>query len=150
MNQEANIEDDPYVYPGTTILRNLAELRDAERLDRFESDHCFARLLELYENPVPRGFDLEVEKEKGTAETTTRQDLVRHRPDFFFDFRDIHHDDGIPRAAVQEAAVRTFTEALLAADAQNRINLDAPERRVVLVRHPEHAILDRAILHARR
>ena len=59
MNQEDNIEDDPYVYPGTSVLRNLAEIRDAERLDRFESDHCFARLLELYENPLALGFDLE-------------------------------------------------------------------------------------------
>ncbi len=59
MNQEDNIEDNPYVYPGTSVLRNLAELRDAERLDRFESDHCFARLLELYENPLALGFDLE-------------------------------------------------------------------------------------------
>lgn len=59
MKQEFNIEDDPYVYPGTSILRNLAELRDAERLDRFESDHCFARLLELHENPVPLRFDLD-------------------------------------------------------------------------------------------
>ena len=58
MIQEDNIEDDPYVYPGTSVLRNLAELRDAERFERFESDHCFARLLELYENPVPLGFDL--------------------------------------------------------------------------------------------
>ncbi len=49
MNQEANIQDDPYVYPGTSILRNLADIRDEERLERFESDHCFARLLELYE-----------------------------------------------------------------------------------------------------
>ena len=58
MNQEANIQDDPYVYPGTSILRNLADIRDAGRLERFESDHCFVRLLELYENPVPPGFDL--------------------------------------------------------------------------------------------
>lgn len=64
MNQEANIQDDPYVYPGTSILRNLADIRDAERLDRFESDHCFARLLELYENRISLGFDLEVEREK--------------------------------------------------------------------------------------
>jgi cell filamentation protein len=59
VNQEANIQDDPYVYPGTSILRNLAELRDEERLERFESDHCFARLLELYENPVPLRFDVD-------------------------------------------------------------------------------------------
>ncbi len=56
MTQE--FQDDPYVYPGTSILRNLGDIRDAERLDRFESDHCFARLLELYENPIALGFDL--------------------------------------------------------------------------------------------
>lgn len=58
MNREANIEDDPYVYPGTSVLRNLAELHDAERLKQFESDHCFARLLELYENPLALPLDL--------------------------------------------------------------------------------------------
>jgi cell filamentation protein len=59
VNQEENIEDDLYVYSGTSVLRNLAEIRDGERLDRFESDHCFARLLELYENPLALGFDLD-------------------------------------------------------------------------------------------
>jgi cell filamentation protein, protein adenylyltransferase len=59
VKQESNIEDDPYVYPGTSVLPNVAELRDAERLSRFERDHCFARLLELYENPLPLGFDLD-------------------------------------------------------------------------------------------
>ena len=58
MKQQADIEDDPYVYPGTSILRNLADIRDEERLERFESDHCFARILELYENPVALRFDL--------------------------------------------------------------------------------------------
>jgi cell filamentation protein len=59
VSQEGHIEEDPYVYPGTSVLRNLAEIRDAERLDWFESDHCFGRLLELYENPLALGFDLE-------------------------------------------------------------------------------------------
>lgn len=58
MSQEVNIEDDPYVYPGTSVLRNLGDLREADRLERFESDHCFGRLLELYENPLPPSFDL--------------------------------------------------------------------------------------------
>jgi cell filamentation protein len=58
VNRETNIGDDPYVYPGTSVLRNLADIRDGERLERFESDHCFARLLELYENPLPLGFNL--------------------------------------------------------------------------------------------
>jgi cell filamentation protein len=43
--------------PGTSILHNLADIRDEERLERFESDHCFARLLELYEDPVALRFD---------------------------------------------------------------------------------------------
>lgn len=59
MTQGDDIQDDPYVYPGTSVLRNLAEIRDAERLDLFESDHCFTRFLELYENPLALGFDLE-------------------------------------------------------------------------------------------
>ena len=57
MNQQASVENDPYVYPGTSILRNLPDIRDEESLERFESDHCFARLLELYENPVAVRFD---------------------------------------------------------------------------------------------
>src|SRR5229473_829021 len=75
---------------------------------------------------------------------------VRHRADFFFHFGDIHHDDGVPRAAIEKAAVGTFAEALLAADALDGVNLDAPERRIVLVRNPEHAILHRTVLHAGR
>src|SRR6266852_2034458 len=73
---------------------------------------------------------------------------VRHRADFFFDFRDIHHDDGVPRTAIQEAAVGAFAEALLAADALEGVNLDAPERRIVLVRNPKHAVFHRTIFNA--
>src|SRR6266850_2454770 len=75
---------------------------------------------------------------------------VRHRSDFFFDFRDIDHDDGIPRTAIEEAAVGALAEAFLAADAQNRVNLDAPKRWTVFVRHPKHAVLDGAVFHAGR
>src|SRR5882762_4944461 len=75
---------------------------------------------------------------------------IRHWADFFFNFGDIDHDDGVPRAAIQEAAVRTLAEALLAPNALDGINLDAPERRIVLVRHPEHAIFHRTVLHAGR
>src|SRR2546430_6328098 len=73
---------------------------------------------------------------------------IRHGADFLFHFGGIHHHDGVPWAAVQEAAVGALAEALLAADAQNGINLDAPERRIVLIRHPEHAVFHRAVLHA--
>ena len=79
-----------------------------------------------------------------------RVSSVRHRADFFFDFNGIHHHDGVPGTAVQETAVRTLAEALLAANAQDRVNLDAPERRIVLVRDPEHAVFHRAVLHASR
>ncbi len=73
--------------------------------------------------------------------------LIGHWPDFFFYFSDIDHHDGVPGTAIQEAPVRTFAEALLAANAQKRVNLNPSERRIVLIVHPEHAILDRAVLH---
>ncbi|GJL52241.1 MAG: putative adenosine monophosphate-protein transferase y4lH [Nitrospirales bacterium] len=41
--------NDPYVYPGTTILKNNADLRTQEELDRYERMMTFARLAE----PLP-------------------------------------------------------------------------------------------------
>ena len=73
---------------------------------------------------------------------------IRHGADFFFDFGDVHHDDRVPRAAIEEAAVGALAEAFLAADALKRIDLDAAERRIVLVGDPEHTIFDRAVLDA--
>src|SRR5216683_2904788 len=87
------------------------------------------------------------------AEARKQQNLdrsIRHRSNHFFHFRDVHHHDGVPRAAVQEASVRSLAEALLASDAQDGIDLDAPKRIIILVRHPEHAVFHRAIFHARR
>jgi len=57
VRREADTQDDPYVYPGTLVLRNLAELHDADALERYESDHCFVRLIELHENPILASFD---------------------------------------------------------------------------------------------
>ncbi len=54
MNQQTNIEDDPYVYPGTSILRNLADIRDEERLERFESDTVLHGSLSFTETPFVR------------------------------------------------------------------------------------------------
>src|SRR5207244_1139191 len=71
---------------------------------------------------------------------------IRHGSDFFFHFGDIHHDDGVPRAAVQEAAFGAFAEAFLAADALDGVDLDASERRIILVRHPEHAVFHGSVL----
>jgi len=38
LSQEANIQSDPYLYPDTSVLCNLADIRDASRLSQFESD----------------------------------------------------------------------------------------------------------------
>jgi hypothetical protein len=75
------------------------------------------------------------------------QHLIGHLPDFLFYLSDIHHYDGVPRTAIQEAPVRTFAETLFAANTKDGINLNATEWRVVFVIHPKHAILDRAVLH---
>jgi cell filamentation protein len=49
------MSDDPYVYPGTTILRNKPAIRDAERLDAFERRMATQRAAE----GIPTGdFDL--------------------------------------------------------------------------------------------
>lgn len=57
MSREANPENDPYVYPGTSVLRNIPDIRDAQLLSQFESDHFFARILELGESPIHGSFD---------------------------------------------------------------------------------------------
>jgi hypothetical protein len=75
---------------------------------------------------------------------------VGHCPDRLFDLGDIHHYDCIPGAAIQKAPVRTLAYAFLASYAEHRINLDAAKRRMVLIRHPKHAIFHRAIFHACR
>ena len=60
-----------------------------------------------------------------------------------------HHLNRVPGAAIEEGAVGTFAGALLAANTKIRIDFDAAKGRMVLIRHPEHAALDRAILDAR-
>src|ERR1022692_3491942 len=65
--------------------------------------------------------------------------------DHGFDFLDGNHFDGIPRAAVQEGAVRPLAGALLAANAEHGVHVDAAEGRMILVGHPIHAIGDGAI-----
>src|SRR5215470_11347918 len=83
------------------------------------------------------------------ARAARRDELsVGHGADFFFHFGSVHHDDGVPGAAVQEAAVRALAETLLATDAKDRINLNAAEGRVVFVGNPEHAIFDGAVFDA--
>ena len=48
---------DPYVYPGTTVLRNIPGIRKQELLDTFEADRVGQRSLELLEHPLSVRFD---------------------------------------------------------------------------------------------
>jgi cell filamentation protein len=48
---------DPYLYPGTSILRNLAALQDQDLLAEFEASASHARNLELREFPTTGNFD---------------------------------------------------------------------------------------------
>jgi hypothetical protein len=61
------------------------------------------------------------------------------------DFFGGDHFDGVPRAAVEEGAVGTFAGTLLTANAQLRVDFDSAKWGVILVGHPVHAVLDRAI-----
>jgi cell filamentation protein len=49
---------DPYAYPGTNVLRNRLNLRDASELERQEAILTAARLMELAESPLPGSYDL--------------------------------------------------------------------------------------------
>jgi hypothetical protein len=75
---------------------------------------------------------------------------ITPRPDFFFHFHGIDHDDRVPGTTIEEAAVRPLAQAFLAADAENGIDRDAAKRRMIFVRHPEHAVFHRTIFNARR
>ena len=48
---------DPYVYPGTNVLRNLRDIRDPARLSKFEVDMTIRRLGELEHKPKPGTLD---------------------------------------------------------------------------------------------
>ena len=50
--------DDPYVYPGTNVLRNRYDLRDPAELERVEAAVTYGRLAELAEQPLPGAYDL--------------------------------------------------------------------------------------------
>lgn len=49
---------DDYVYSGTTVLRNKADIQDQAALDAFEADATALRMLELFEQPGSGRFDL--------------------------------------------------------------------------------------------
>lgn len=48
---------DPYVYPGTETLRNLAGIRDPQELATFEAEATLRRSLELSQRPIQGNFD---------------------------------------------------------------------------------------------
>src|SRR5205807_9985811 len=49
---------------------------------------------------------------------------------------------------VEETAIGTFADALLASDAEDGIDRDSAKRRRVFVGNPEHAIFHRTVFHA--
>ena len=50
--------DDTYCYPGTDVLRNKAEITDANELDAYEGELSTLRSIEILENPIVGQFDL--------------------------------------------------------------------------------------------
>lgn len=49
---------DPYLYPGTSVLKNLRDLTDPKLLERFEARQTHRRIAELIDNPVAGRFDV--------------------------------------------------------------------------------------------
>ena len=49
---------DPYLYPGTNVLKNQRGLTDPEHLERFEARRTHQRIAELIDNALSGGFDL--------------------------------------------------------------------------------------------
>jgi len=50
--------EDPYLYPGTQILKNLRDIRDQKTLDEFEADRVAANIVAIAERPITGPFDL--------------------------------------------------------------------------------------------
>ena len=49
---------DPYKYPGLDVLKNKRDIKDADRLEKFEHERTFLRGYDLQKNPVQGNFDL--------------------------------------------------------------------------------------------
>ena len=49
---------DPYVYPGTDVLKNLRDIRDQDSLNKAEAIATTRRLTELYLKPKASKFDI--------------------------------------------------------------------------------------------
>ena len=48
---------DPYLYPGTDVLKNLRGVRESSRLAQFEAEAATRRIIELIDAPAPGSFD---------------------------------------------------------------------------------------------
>ncbi len=48
---------DPYVYPGTDVLKNVLDIKDRKKLDDAEADYVSLRLRELAENSLEGDYD---------------------------------------------------------------------------------------------
>jgi len=59
-----------------------------------------------------------------------------------------YHFDSIPGTTVQESTIRSFTYTLLAADAEIRVDFNAPKGRMIVIGNPEHTGLDGTVLNA--
>src|SRR5580704_4183463 len=49
---------DPYLYPGTNVLKNLRGLTDPKQLARFEARRTHRRIAELIDTLMPGRFDI--------------------------------------------------------------------------------------------
>ncbi len=48
---------DPYIYSGTNLLKNKADIKDKSKLDKFEVVYSLNRVSELKRNPIKGNFD---------------------------------------------------------------------------------------------
>jgi cell filamentation protein len=48
---------DPYLYPGTDVLKNLRDIRDPNTLSKFEAESTTRRIVQLINSPVQCRFD---------------------------------------------------------------------------------------------
>ena len=59
MPSTSNSASDPYTYPDSTVLVNLADIRDQEQVERFEAKVVYFRLVDLMLQPITGKFDIE-------------------------------------------------------------------------------------------
>ena len=48
---------DPYLYPGTDVLKNLRDIHDPAILNRYEAESTTRRIVELIDSPMSGRFD---------------------------------------------------------------------------------------------